>query len=571
MKEKILKVLKSNTLYALCLNAIFLIVCIVFTSFSYGGNADYINSELICHRHFYYSGTINYLLAILIGTAQYAFPTINCFVLFEVMASYAAFASITFVLADKYQKRKAFVYTCALSILFALSHYQSVDSARTAALLCASGFLLVLLAIYKKRYSLSCWIGVLEILFGSFLNITYFFIALGFAVAFFLGDMIAKKKYRLQFQKFFWYFRPFLLMFFLVSLVTMGMFQFSYSVNHATPEAKNYYEYAVLKNEVGSLPYPSFSNHADAFTGAGINSESDYELLKNGYYDSETALNANALKVVHEIQLQDNPKNFVNTSATVFEDIYKNIVTLQNALLIIAAYLALSLLFILFHKNRFSFFPLFYAIVGFISGFVLRFFFSGSDNLTYGIWVFMIVMLLNSFNFEVPRRAIPFSKQRHNRYMVISCAAVTVLAAINGINCFYTQTEKKSGDTIRGILLEIGRNPDNYYVMDPVTKKEFMEYTENYVHPMWGFRDEYLDNLDDFGYFHNDEKLRRRNLPENIYQAILTNKKIYVIDKNLVFKKENYFSEHYAENGSRAVYEQLSDPNGYGVYRVTVS
>lgn len=571
MKEKILKVLKSNTLYALGLNAVFLIICIIFTSFSYGSHADYLNSDLICHRHFYYSGTVNYLLANLIGTAQYAFPSINCFVLFEVMASYAAFATITFVFADKYQKRKAFVYTCALNILFALSHYQSVDSARTAALLCASGFLLVLLAIFKKRYSLSCWAGVLEVLFGSFLNITYFFIALGFAVAFFLGDMIAKKKYRLQFQKFFWYFRPFLLMFFFVSLVTMGLYQLSYSVNHATPEAKNYYEYAVLKNEVDSLPYPSFSDHADVFAKAGINSESDYELLKNGYYDGDSTLNSDALKVVRKIQLKDNPKNFINTTATVFEDIYKNAVTLQNSVLVIAAYLALSLLFILFHKNRFSFFPLFYAIVGFISGFVLRFFFSGSENLTYGIWIFMIAMLLNSFNFEEPRRPKPLSKLRNDRYLVISCVTVVLLAAINGIIYLYTQTEQKSGDAIRGILSEIGRNPDNYYVMDPVTKIDFMEYTENYVHPMWGFRDEYLDNLDDFGYFHNDDKLRRRNLPENIYQAILTNKKIYVIDKNLVFKKEKYFSEHYTETGGRAVYEQLSEPNGYGVYRVTVS
>ncbi len=571
MKEKTLKVLKSNTLFALLLNSAALALCVIFTSFAYGSHADYNLSVLICRDHFYYNGTVNYILAMLAGTAEYAFPNINCFALFEVGASFVAFCSMTFVFADKYQKRKAFVYSAVLNILFAMSHYQSVDSTRTAALLCASGFMLVLLAIYNKRYTMSCWVGVAEIVLGSFFNITYFFIALGFAVAFFFGDLMAKRKYRLQFQKLFWYFRPFLLMFILVSLITLGLHQFSYSVNHATPEAENYYEYAVLKNEIDSLPYPGYFDHEEEFAEAGINSESDYELLKNNYYDDNTSLDVEALRTVHEIQLSENPKNFINTSAAVFRDNYESAVSLHNSVLVLAVYLALSLVFIFYHKNRFSFFPLFYAIVGFISGFMLRFFYSGSENLTYGIWVFMIAMLLNSFNFEVLRREKPSSKLRmNNGYMIISCAVVALLATVNGIIVFYTMEPRKEGDEIRGILSEIGRNPDNYYVLDPETREELIEYTENFVHPMWGFREEYLDNLDDFGYFHQTEKLRRRNLPENIYEAVLSNKKIYVIDKTLVIKKERYFSEHYTENGS-VTYEQLSEPNGYGVYELKVS
>ena len=62
--------------------------------------------------------------------------------------------------------------------------------------------------------------------------------------------------------------------------------------------------------------------------------------------------------------------------------------------------------------------------------------------------------------------------------------------------------------------------------------------------------------------------MRRRNCPENIYEALITKKKIYVIDNNIVIKKERYFSEHYTENNARAFYERDSEPDGYRIYKI---
>lgn len=569
MKETFLKIWKSSLLFAFVLNAVFLALCVVLTSFTYETSADFYNSMRICRDHIYTNATVNYLLASLIGTAQYAFPTVNCFVMFEVLASFFAFTSITFVFADKYNKRKAFIFAALLNIMFALHHYTNVDSTRTAALLCAGGFLLILLAIFQKRYTLSCWVGVAEVVLGSFLNVTYFFIALGFAVAFFFGDMIAKKKYRLPFRKLFWYFRPFLLMFLLTALVTLGLHQFSYSVNHATDEARNYYEYSTLSNEISALPFPSYSDHTEAFEKVGIQTEADYELLKNGYYDADNALNNDALRAVHEMQLTDNPRNIVNISFAVFEDNYAEVIQLNRSIIVLAVYLMVSLLFIIYHKNRFSFFPLFFLIVGFISGFVLRWLYSGANNLTYGIWVFMMAMLLNSFNFEVLRREKPSSKLRmNNGYMIISCVIIALLAGLNGFVYYYNHITPEEQNSARFLMTELDRNPDCFYIMDPVTKAGFIENTENYLHPMWGFREDYLNNLDDFGYFHKENTMQRRNLPENIYEAALSRRKVYVIDSNIVFQKEKYFTQHYVESGQRAVYDMVAEPNGYQIYRV---
>ncbi len=570
MKEKTLKILKSSFLFAFVLNAIFLALCVIFTSFTYETDVDYYNSLYICRDHMYTNATINYVLAMLIGTAQYAFPGINCFVVFEVMASFAAFVSITFVFADKYNKRKAFVFATVLNIMFALHHYTNVDSTRTAALVCAAGFLLILLAIYQKRYSLSCWVGVLELMIGSFMNLAYFFIALGFAVAFFFGDLIAKKKYRLPFQKLFWYFRPFLLMFIFVSLLALGLYQFSYSVNHATEQASDYYEYAVTENAVDSLPFPDYTEHLEEFEEVGITNQADYEMLKGGYYDADTVLNIDALKAVQKMQLKDKPNTIGNTILSVFTDNYEEITHLSRSIIVIAVYLTVSLIFILYHKNRFSFFPLFYFIVGCVSSFVLRFFFSSSDNFTYGVWVFMVAMLLNSFNFEVLRIEKKSSLRRHNGYLILSCAMILLLAVSNGLIYYNNRTVIPEKNSARFLLSEIDRNPDYYYVLDPATKEKFIKNTENYEHPMWGFRDGYLDNVDDFGYFHNEQTLRRRNMPQNIYRAVLDTKKTFVIDNNIVFKKERFFSAHYTQDGSRVTYAPESEPSGYKIYKVSV-
>ena len=93
MKEKILKVLKSKLLFAVALNMILAILCVWVTSFSYANSSDFYNSILICRDHFYYSSTINYILAVIIGTIQYAVTDINAFVMVELALSFAAFTT----------------------------------------------------------------------------------------------------------------------------------------------------------------------------------------------------------------------------------------------------------------------------------------------------------------------------------------------------------------------------------------------------------------------------------------------------------------------------------------------
>lgn len=570
MKEKILNILKSNLFFAVVINIVIMLFCIEVTTFSYDSSKDFYHSLYICNNHFYYSSSINYILSTIIGSVQYVFDGFNCFVLAQILLSFGAFTSITFVFADKYSKRKSAVITFLINILFALNHYADIHSSKTAALLVTAGFLLLLNSINNKRYNLPCWVGTAEVAFGSFFDYKYFFIGLAFAVAFFVGDLISKRKHKIAFRKFFWYFRPFLIVFALVTLFVAGLNQYSYSVNHATEEATNYYEYEYTTDSISSLPYPNYADYKAELSSVGITTENNYELLKNGYIDQSNSLGITALKLVSDIQQKENSKTVLFVTGNIFSDIAYHLVSFDCYAIIYIVFIALSVFFIVFQKRRFAFFPFLYIATGLASSILLRYFFSGETFLVYGIWLMMYIFLLYSFNFEQvrPHKNPPVLRMK-NSYIFISAICVICLFLCYSIVFQNTANPIKESERPQSLFAEIDRHPDRYYVLDPNTGNEYMKYTENYIHPLWGFRYGFLDNVDGFGYFHNSEELRKRNLSDNIYKAVLTYNKIYVVDKNITFRKERYFTSKYAENGKTVSYNQISEFDGYKIYTVT--
>lgn len=570
MKEKTLNLLKSNLFFAVVINIVIMLFCIEVTTFSYDSSKDFYNSLYICNHHFYYSSSINYILSTIIGSVQYVFDGFNCFVLSQILLSFSAFISITFVFADKFSKKKSAVITFLINILFALNHYADIYTSKTAALLVAAGFLLLLNSINNKRYNLPCWVGAAEVAFGSFFDYKYFFIGLAFAVAFFIGDLISKRKYKIAFRKFFWYFRPFLIVFALVTLLVTGLNQYSYSVNHATEEATNYYEYEYTTDLISSLPYPNYAEHKAELSSVGITTENEYELLKNGYIDQSNSLGITALKLVSNIQQKENSKTVLFVTGNIFSDISYHLVSFDCYAILYLVFIALSVFYIVFQKRRFAFFPFLYLATGLASSILLRYFFSGETYHIYGIWLMMYIFLLYSFNFEQarPHKNPPVLKMK-NSYIFISTICVICLFLCYSIVFQNTTNTIKESERPQSLFAEIDRHPDRYYVLDPNTGNEYMKYTENYIHPLWGFRQGFLDNVDGFGYFHNSDELRKRNLSDNIYEAVLTYNKIYVVDKNITFRKERYFTTKYAEKSKTVSYNQISEFDGYKIYTVT--
>lgn len=572
MKDKITGILKSKIFFSIVLNLVIAVFCALVTSFHYDTMDDFYNSMYISYYHYYCNNDINYILCILIGSLQFILGRFNCFVLAMVGLSLSSFISITYVFSDKYGKPKAAVFSVIISILFALSHYSAVNSSKTSALLLTAGFLLILNAIRNKRYNIPCWIGVCEILLGSFFNYYYFFIAFAFAFAYFLADMIAKRKYKIAFRKFFWYFRPFLLMFAFVFLLTTALNQYSISVNTATEETANYYEYCNLTDAINNYPYPDYKEYADEFSSVGLDSEDEYELLKNGYYDSNTSLNNKALQVVSNIQQRTNSKNVFAELGNVFIDVWRHIITFDSTALVLLSLIILAVGYIIYQKQRFCFFPIFTMITAIAASTVLRYFFVAQDYLTYGIWLLMFVMILNSFDFEQQRPIkhkeifeLSLSKR------IISGIAILLLGLGSGLVYQSHLHEIDMENKPVSLYLAIKKHPERYFVLDPNTAADYLTYTDNYVHPMWGFSSSFMDNVDTFGAFQKIDNRRKHNLNDNIYVATIESNYAFIIDNSITFRKENYFTKYYSTDDEPIIYSQAEEIDGYKIYKIYAS
>ncbi len=569
MKEKILNLLKSKLFLSLVLNLIILIFCINVSSFSYDSPQDFYNSVNISQYHYYYNNNINYILCTIVGSLQFILMGFNCFVLSQVLLSFLAFTSFTYLMTDKFGKIKAVIFTLFINILFALNHYADIQSSKTAALLLAAGFLLVLNAIQNKRYYLPFWVGIAEIILGSFFNFKYFFIALGFAGAFFFAELITRKKYKIQFRKFFWFFRPYLLIFVFITALVFGAEWYSYSVNHSSAEASNYYEYSELCDSINDLSYPDYKRHKDEFNEIGIY-ENEYELLKNGYYDADNSLNINSLSLVSQIQQRENTKNLLSSFTEIWSDIFTHIYEFDCFAIIIIIYAAIAVIYVVFHKRRFVFFPLFFIVAAIISSTCIRYVSSGENYLTYGIWLLIYMFTLFAFNYEQFKSEKNHSLLNIRKGLLFISAALIMCLFLTYSIVYQSKIDTPSDSDKPGSLYaEIDRHPENYYVLDPTTAKDFIKNTENYLHPLWGINGSFLNNVDSFGFLHNKDAMFRHYLPDNIYNAVLSNKKIYVIDNYITFRKEQYFKTHYINDDVNVIYSQVDDKNEYKIYFVT--
>lgn len=568
MKEKILNLLKSKVFLALVLNIFILIFCILISSFSYDNSEDFYNSLSICQFHYYYNNSINYILATIIGSAQFALTGFNCFVLAQILLSCLAFTGFTYVITDKFGKVPGVVISLIVNILFALNHYADIQSSKTAAILFASGFLLVLNAIRNKQYNFPCWIGVIEILFGSFLKYEYFFIALAFAVVFFVAEMIAKRKYKIKFRKFFWFFRPYVLLFVFITALVIGANQYSFSVNHATEEATNYYTYSELTDSINEFAFPDYNDHEEEFKAINI-SENDYEMLASGYYDDTNSLNLTALSLVSEIQQQTNTTTVQTQIAEAGNEFISHFMVFDNIALYIILIILTFGLYIFLHKKRYAFFPILYLLTAIVASVFAQYIFVGGHFITYGIWLIACFFIVFSFNPEHYKQRISENINATPQMPLLVSGIFIVLLFVGECVIYQMHLPNISyNDKPSNLYAEIDRHPERYYVLDPSTAHDYLKFTDNYTHPLWGFRSSYLDNIDGFGYFHQQNEMLSHYLPTNIYEAVLTNKQIYVIDNYITYKKEKYLKEHYAINDSSVSYQQVDEINGFKIYDI---
>lgn len=570
MKKFILKTLKNKLFVSFVINSLVMVLCIYVSSYSYDNFKDFINSLLISKYHIAYNNDINFILSYAVSNIQYLFPNINCFVLFQSLFAYLAFSSLTYALTDKFGLPKGIVFSLVINTLFCLNHYADMATQKTAALLLAAGFMLVLNAIRRKRYRFICVLGVIEIVIGSFYCYAYFFIAFLFACVYFFADLFSKRKHKIKFRKFVWYFRPFVILYILVTVFSITAHQYSVNVNNETQYWQNNYEYYELTDKIANSPYPDFSENKEVLTAAGIY-ENEYELLKNGYFDANTPLNLDGLRLISSLQEQNNQKNIFYEASGFFGDSLNSFIIFDTNAIVMIVMVLLSAAYFVFHKKSHYFFPVFLLISSVILNITLRYFYNSYNYTLYGTILIPFCFMIYSVDFESlkERFSKEFDKRKKSLFFVSLGIVAVIATGYSIVYIAHSTYEANLKKRPSSLYTEIERHPERYYILDPNTAKDYIKYSTNYLHPLWGFKDNYLKNIDSFGYHHRTKELRKRGT-DNIYFAAINAKRTYVIDNSITYKKENYLKKYYStEEKSSYSYKLDKEVSGYKIYQIS--
>lgn len=569
MKKFFIKLFKNKLFVSFAVNALIMFFCIYVSSFSYDSYDDYVNSLLISHYHIPYINSINYLLAFAVSNIQYFFSTINLYVFAQVIFGWLALSSITYALTDKFGYKKGIVFSAFLNILFALNHYADIASQKTAAILFAAGFLLIFNSIRRKRYRFMCLLGAVEIILGSFYCFKLFPIVLSFTILYLIADLIAKGKYKIKFHKFMWYFRPFLILFVIITALVFALNNYTVAVNNQNATLQRTYEYYETMEDISNSPYPDYSENEETFNNAQI-TKTEYELLKDGYYDEKTPLNLESLKLVHSLQSKngimgvwDSFVDFLSSSAV-------SLANFDNDAMLIIVYIIFVALFLVFHKKSHMFFPILITLQLIVSNTLLRYFYNSYYYTVYISWIMAYCVLLYSIDFTAFKSSCnAMLKAARKGTFFVSAMLVVVLLLVN---CLVYQSHLHNAIDTKSrpsrLYVEVERHPERLYILDCKTAIEYTKYSTNYIHPMWGFKKNYMRNIDSFGFLHRDSVLQKKGA-DSVYTAAINLDNVYVIDNYITYKKENYFKKYYSTDENKNYFYKLEkEIDGYKIYSI---
>lgn len=175
------KFLKSNLLLSIGITVISMLICYILFGFKmfYGTNDDYGISSVLKYGGVSDSIFISYFIAAPLAFLQKIFPTINLFIIFQLIINLFSFVLINYVILEKFAKKYALLFILIINILFLSTSFVFIQWTQTTALGCIAGYLSIFSAFtfYKKskyKYVLAGF-GLLLTIFSSLIRIAAFY------------------------------------------------------------------------------------------------------------------------------------------------------------------------------------------------------------------------------------------------------------------------------------------------------------------------------------------------------------------------------------------------------------
>lgn len=562
------KPITRDILTALLLNLVIAAAVIAITQMSYETNDDYAIAARLA-AGYPYVGFVNYFLCRPLIAVQACFPSVNVFILFQIILSFLSFTMILFTISRTGNKLFLTLASAAVICIFAFDHYSVIQFTKTAALAMTAGLIGMTDCLLRKRPLLSYLPPVLLLFLGACVRVDALPGAAAFACVFLFFYLVLDHKELSEDGTLRAGMIPVLIVLIALTAGAYGLDKLSCRINVGTDELRYAEDYSLYRSNIVDYPtYEYYWDNKEAYDAIGI-SENDIYLIDHWYFDYDGAASFENLKKIDEIE---RPQQGIKQKAA--ESVRKSLKCIVKGVkkrsftgIHIILLCMLALMAVICLKPKHWLYVICTGMLAVSLYFAIHYMQRPTYRALYAADIGAAIWILYYAANEAGRGHI-----REKACTVISIALILVMLPLSA----YARADSKAAYTAAGkkVMSEETEayylnDPDSLYVWDTSEKKLARVYTTPLKAPdgsdrnvtgtgSWGVLSPYMmERLGEYGV-------------TNPIRDLIDNENAYYVGNKYIKRLSEYYTKWYGGDGG-IVLEEAGDAGGYKVWRVRTS
>lgn len=511
--------------FAAAVNALLLLFLLVVFRPAYETNDDVGLCNLINGAKGYYDGHLvysNYVLGTFVAACYRLIQRIPWYPLLQYAVLFAAFTAIFFVLQKRISHPAAFSLAMLVLSFFAYEGYIRLQYTKTAGIVTAAGFFLLLFALERERLSWKAALGGILLVCAGFMYRSEQFLAetalmSGIAAALLL-EMAGPDRVRRR--RLFWRCAAALGVLFALLAALYAADKAAYD----SADWQEYFAYNEARTELFDYGFPSYSENEEAYQELGVD-EVTYRMARNWNLDAEVF----STELMQEIAKLKEPRHFDRALLkSFFEEFPVSFATIPSFYICVLIF-ACGLAWGRFTKT--SVLVLLYEAAA-VMALYLYLFYRGRylySRVDVGIWLAVSLVILWQFAKGETEQAYFSGREGLALVLTVLCIFQLTWQKNWRVN---TEREPEKMRKEKTVIEEINEDTEHLYLIKAGSVAFSKAYrTFEYVPEGIG------GNMYNLGGWQNQMPSSKSVLAEygitNPFRDMIGNDKVYLVDKNI--------------------------------------
>lgn len=291
---------KYKILSAFLLTTGSLLILLLFSGFNvyYSNCDDYIQSLFICEGYDA-NPYLSYFLTVPLVYLQKIFTEINLFIILQCILCFASFIAIDYALLERFGNKLGTAFSLVVNFIYISTALIFIQYTQTTTVVCFSGYLLLLLQIFKEESGTKKVIqsicAFLLIVLGSWYRFTSFEVVTlavaSFIACLFVTDILRKKNNKIPLKTAIIgiikkYYKS-LILILAAAFLTLGINFLSEILKVNSPDYVTFKEYNAVRSAAVDYTRAPYAGNEDFYNSIDIYSQNDVDCLGKWLGDYE--------------------------------------------------------------------------------------------------------------------------------------------------------------------------------------------------------------------------------------------------------------------------------------------